>query len=92
MRYFVLALVEPQSKMIYDTFLDKLYDHFGIVIAPQTYHKALQSGVLQGSEDMADYFQINAHAFQEFLKQSGFLRDLSDATAIVENPYTAVQV
>ena len=91
-RYFVLALVEPQSKMIYDTFLDKLYDHFGIVIAPQTYRKALQSGVLQGSEDMADYFQINAQAFQEFLKQSGFLRDLSDSTAIVENPYTAVQV
>lgn len=91
-RYFVLALVEPGTKMIYDTFLDQLYKHFGIIIAPQTYREALKTGVLNGSEDMADYFQINAMAFQEFLKQCGFLRDLSDATAIVENPYSAVTI
>lgn len=91
-RYFVLALINPRGKMIYDTFLDRLYEHFGIVIAPQTYRKALRTGVLTGSEDMVDYFKINAETFQRFLKQCGFLRDLSDATAIVENPYSPVEI
>lgn len=91
-RYFVLALIKPGGKMIYDTFLERLYEHFGIVIAPQTYREALRTGVLTGSEDMVDYFKINAETFQRFLKQCGFLRDLSDATAIVENPYSPVEI
>lgn len=91
-RYLVLALIAPEKKITLDTFLDRLYDHYRMVIAPAQYRRAIAEGCWQGSEDMADYFEINARCFQDFLKECGFLRDLSDATAIVENPYKEVSV
>lgn len=33
------------------------------------------------------FLEVNEKEFSEMLKKCGFLRDLSDATAIVENPY-----
>lgn len=33
----------------------------------------------------------NVLSFQELLKATGFLRELSDATSIVSNPYNKVQ-
>ena len=36
---------------------------------------------------LANSFNKNVLAFQEFLKSTGFLRELSDATSIVINPY-----
>ena len=93
MRYLVLALVEPQSKITLDTFLERLYDHFRMVIAPAQYRQAIMDGAWMDDgkqADYADYFEINAREFQGFLKQCGFLRELSDATAIVENPYAEV--
>ncbi|MEF9880015.1 MAG: hypothetical protein RR975_11410 [Clostridia bacterium] len=89
-RYLVLALVAPGQKITLDTFLDRLYDHFRIVIASAQYRRSMADGSWKASENMADYFDINARCFQNFLKQCGFLRDLSDATAIVENPYKEV--
>ena len=91
-RYLVLALVAPGHKITLDSFLERLYDHFRIVIAPAQYRQAISDGSWQTSENMADYFEINARCFQDFLKQCGFLRDLSDATAIVENPYQEVSL
>ena len=90
--YFVLALVKPGRKITLDTFLERLYEHFRIVIAPAQYRRAIDEGNWTASVNMADYFEINARCFQNFLKQCGFLRDLSDATAIVENPYKEVQL
>ncbi|MDD3334646.1 MAG: hypothetical protein PHI98_03925 [Eubacteriales bacterium] len=89
-RYLVLAIVKPGRKITLDTFLDRLYDHYRIIIAPAQYRRAIADGSWKDSENMADYFEINARCFQDFLKQCGFVRDLSDATAIVENPYKEV--
>ena len=91
-RYLVLAIVKPGNKITLDTFLEQLYDHFRMVIGPAQYRKAISDGNWSSSENMADYFDINVRSFQNFLKQCGFLRDLSDATAIVENPYKEVQL
>ena len=91
-RYLVLSIVKPGKKVTLDTFLERLYQHFRIVIAPAQYREAIADGSWTASENMADYFDINARCFQDFLKQCGFLRDLSDATAIVENPYKEVQL
>lgn len=91
-RYLVLALVKPSTKITFDSFLQKLYNNFRMVIAPAQYRLAVADGVLISDESMIDYFETNAKAFQEFMKQCGFLRDLSDATAIVENPYREVKL
>ena len=39
---------------------------------------------------MENSFLENKLAFQEFLKATGFLHELSDATSIVVNPYSNV--
>lgn len=36
-------------------------------------------------------FEFNKHAFQDLLKKCGFLRDLSDSTSIVENPFRRIE-
>jgi len=70
--------------MTFDSFLQKLYDHFGMVIGPEQYNsKTAESG-------MKGYLAENKDQFQEFLKSCGLLRDLSDATSIVVNPYTRI--
>lgn len=91
-RYLVLALIEPSHKVTLDTFLNRLYDNFRIVIGPEQYRKAIVENKTLEIRDMGDYFQTNVQEFQSFLKSCGFLRDLSDATAIVENPYKEVQI
>ena len=83
-RYLVLSLIPPTTKMTFDSFLQKLYDHFVMVIGPEQYNsKTAESG-------MKGYLAENKDQFQEFLKSCGLLRDLSDATSIVVNPYTRI--
>lgn len=91
-RYLVLAIIAPSQKVTLDTFLSRLYDHYRIVIGPSEYRRSIVDGSWQSSENMSDYFEYNVRSFQNFLKQCGFLRDLSDATAIIENPYKEVAI
>ncbi len=91
-RYLVLALVEPGQKVTYDTFLRRLYEHFGMVIGPEQFQDAVSSGRVNLNKSMAGYFKDNAEAFQDFIKQCGLSRDISDATSIVENPYQEVTI
>lgn len=86
-RYMVLSLVRPGKKMTFDSFLQVLYDHYGIVIGAAQYAQ-LKENVEPG---MGGYFDENQIQFQMFLKNCGLLRDLSDATSIVENPYAEVK-
>lgn len=86
-RYLVLSLVRPGKKMTFDSFLQVLYDHYGIVIGAVQYAQ-LKENVEPG---MSGYFDENQIQFQMFLKNCGLLRDLSDATSIVENPYAEVK-
>jgi hypothetical protein len=89
-RFLVLALIPPQGKMTVDMFLEKLYEKYRIIIGPVQYKKISESiYALDGT--LANSFNENVMAFQEFLKATGFLRELSDATSIVVNPYEELE-
>ena len=87
-RFLVLALIAPGEKMTLSMFLEKLYEHYGIVIGPNEYRKSLENNNLDTS--LVSCFSENEVAFQKFLKETGFLKELSDATSIVTNPYANV--
>jgi hypothetical protein len=71
-------------------FLEKLYEKYRIIIGPVQYKKISESiYALDGT--LANSFNENVMAFQEFLKATGFLRELSDATSIVVNPYEELE-
>ena len=72
--------------MTIDMFLNELYIHYGIIIGPEQYKQAYDS-----DNSLTSSFIENQIAFQNFLKNTGFLRELSDATSIVENPYYSIE-
>lgn len=86
MRFLVIALIEPQKKMTVEMFLDKLYEKYRIVIGPNQF-KHMNNLDTIADVALANSFHENVLAFQDFLKATGFLRELSDATSIVINPY-----
>ena len=86
LRFLVLALIKPGKKMTLDMFLDELYKKYRIVIGPVEYKK-----IEDGNKMLTNSFLENLNRFQEFLKSTGFLRELSDATSIVENPYEEIK-
>lgn len=88
-RFLVLALIAPGEKMTLNMFLEKLYKHYGIVIGPNEYRKSLENDATIDTA-LASCFAENEVAFQNFLKETGFLKELSDATSIVSNPYTNI--
>ena len=85
-KFLVLSLLEPGEKLTYDSFLKLLYEHFGIVIREDEF---LASRKRLVSIDVS-YLSYNYLSFQNILKKNGFLRELSDATSIVINPYEEV--
>lgn len=88
-RFLVLALIVPGEKMTLHMFLEKLYEHYGIVIGANEYRKLLtEEAKLDNS--LSSCFVENEVAFQSFLKETGFLKELSDATSIVINPYVNI--
>lgn len=88
-RFLVLALIAPGEKMTLNMFLEKLYKHYGIVIGPNEYRKSLENDDSLDTS-LASCFAENEVAFQKFLKETGFLKELSDATSIVTNPYANI--
>lgn len=88
-RFLVLSLIQPGDKMTLSMFLEKLYKHYGIVIGPEEYKKSLAQDAIETT--LANSFTENVIAFGGFLKATGFLRELSDATSIVVNPYESIQ-
>lgn len=88
-RFLVLSLVPPKKKMTLNMFLEKLYSHYKIVIGPEEYRKSIDNGNKLGVS-LSNSFVENMDAFQAFLKATGFLRELSDATSIVVNPYNDI--
>ena len=86
LKFLVLSLVKPGTKITFDTFLEKVYKHFSIVIGKEELLKA-DSEI---NESIYSFLDINKNAMQIMLKECGFLRELSDSTSIVENPYMEV--
>lgn len=89
-RFLVLALIAPGEKMTLNMFLEKLYEHYGIVVGPNEYRKSLENSNNNLDTSLASSFTENEIAFQKFLKETGFLKELSDATSIVINPYASI--
>ena len=89
-RFLVLALIPPEEKMTLDMFLERLYEKYRIVIGPSQYKK-ISGSDFDLDNSLANSFSENVIAFQEFLKATGFLRELSDATSIVVNPYEELE-
>ena len=85
-KFLVLSIIPPKQMITLDEFVHQLYIHFGMVIGPEQYKAEITIGSVA---DVGDYsfLKANLDAFGQKLKDCGFLRDLSDATAIVENPY-----
>lgn len=85
-KFLVLSIIPARKMDTLDDFIEHLYQHFGMVIAPEQYHREMEKGSVKRLSDVS-FLEENKKAFAQKLKDCGFLRDLSDATAIVENPY-----
>ena len=85
-KFLVLAIIPPKQMITLDEFVDRLYEHFGMVIGPEQYKVEMKKGSVAEVGDFS-FMESNMDAFAQKLKDCGFLRDLSDATSIVENPY-----
>lgn len=85
-KFLVLAVIPPESMVTLDEFMDQLYLHFGMVIGPREYRREMDKGSVKQVSELS-FMEKNRQAFAQKLKDCGFLRDLSDATSIVENPY-----
>lgn len=85
-KFIVLAIIPPKKMITLDEFVERLYEHFGMVIGPEQYKREMAKGSVASVGDFS-FLNANLEAFSQKLKDCGFLRDLSDATSIVENPY-----
>lgn len=83
LKVLVLSLIQPGERILFTTFLEKCYEHFNIIIGP---NEALKHFGNAQELDLSA-FDENQTLLQQLLKNCGFLRDLSDATSIVENPF-----
>lgn len=86
LKFLVMSLIPVGKKITFDNFLDMLYEHFEIVISPEHYARAVLENKAPYQSNVT-FLQMNKSDFAQKLKNCGFLRDLSDATSIVENPY-----
>lgn len=91
LKFLVTSLVAPGTKMTLDRFLCKIYDHFRIVIGQDEYKSEMMVGNVENLSDIS-FLDKNKDDFHIMLKECGFLRELSDSTSIVENPYKGVVV
>jgi hypothetical protein len=66
-----------------------LYEHYNLVISAEEY-KLCSNATLD--IEQSNVLENNSIAFQRLLKSAGFLKTLSDATAIIVNPYAKVEV
>lgn len=85
-KFLVLSIIPPQKMITLDEFMELLYRHFGMVIGAKQYKCEIDKGSVKKVGDFS-FLDENKKAFAQKLKDCGFLRDLSDATSIVENPY-----
>lgn len=85
MKYFVLSMIEPGASITLDSFLEKLYRYYGIVIREEEYINHYK--VSYEEAVYAPFLSKNLEEFIIQLRNNGYLKELSDATAIVTNPY-----
>nr|WP_302595613.1 hypothetical protein [uncultured Cellulosilyticum sp.] len=85
-KFLVTSIIEPGKKLTVDTFIERLYEHYGMIIDSEHYERAVGSHMIEDISSRTFLYNNKKHFIQK-LKECGFLRDLSDATSIIENPY-----
>lgn len=90
-KFLVMSLIPAGSKITFEYFLQLMYEHFGMIVSPEQYKFAAEKGMVMKNDNVT-FLNSNKTAFAQKLKECGFLRDLSDATAIVENPYEKEEI
>lgn len=90
LRFLVISLIKPTEKITYEMFLERMYKHYNIVIGPIQYEKSLKN-LNQSELSIKNSLYENEIYFQEFLKSTGFLKELSDSTSLVYNPYNSIE-
>lgn len=83
-RLLVAALVPPGKRIRLDTFYERIYAHYGLAINQDMIQLALSS---MRTQQASNAFGIDSSWFEEELRRGGYLIPLSDAVALVLNPY-----
>ena len=84
LRYLVVALLRPGERVTYQTFINRMYLHYGIAVEGEELNDALRwSDMLENHAIQP----VKGSWLQSMLRASGFLTDLSDAWSIVKNPF-----
>lgn len=84
LRYLVLALLRPGERCTYESFLKRLYLHYGIAVqgAPLD-----QAAAWSGVPPNNSFQPADSGWLASALRAGGFLTELSDACSIVRNNY-----
>lgn len=88
--FLVVSLLKPMQRVTVNRFYQMLFEHYGMVIGGNPVEKYCKQRY--GSQNYQVDFQENELGFLHLLKNCGYLRELSDATAIVVNPYERSEV
>lgn len=83
-RLLVAALVPPGTRIRLDAFYERIFAHYGLAISQDMIQLALTSSRTQHATNA---FGIDSAWFEEELRRGGYLIPLSDAVALVLNPY-----
>jgi hypothetical protein len=83
-RLLVAALVPPGTRIRLDTFYERIFSHYGLAISQDMIQVALARSRTQHATNA---FGIDSAWFEEELRRGGYLIPLSDAVALVLNPY-----
>ena len=83
-RLLVAALIPPGTRIQLDKFYERIYAHSGLAINQDMIQLALANSRIQHASDA---FGIDSSWFEEELRRGGYLIPLSDAVALVLNPY-----
>ncbi|WP_110516876.1 hypothetical protein [Herpetosiphon llansteffanensis] len=80
LRAMTFAIIPVNQSFTFHTFLQLLYEHYGLVIG---YQEAKLAGLVERHRINSEYYQRNTTAFLEKLQHAGLAVEYSDATALV---------
>jgi hypothetical protein len=84
LRYLTLSIVAPGQRMTLTSFQKNLFNHYGISIGGEQLRKGVK-WTLADQDISVPYAE--QQWFEDALKASGFLIQLSDAVSLVHNPF-----
>jgi hypothetical protein len=82
LKAIVLANVPPGRRLEYDSFLERIYERYGLVVGQR---EARASGLYDRRPINVEYYSDNMNALENKLKNAWLLEEYSDATALVVN-------